>query len=114
MIVCLISVFFYSITATPNSDLPLSSNPFGINDFDSLNVSFIGNWPYGPSFTVSYDEVRQHIFLGSGCGVFILNAVDPSQPIRVSEAVRARDLIFEIVLVQRESDKTGVGFKVEN
>ncbi|MEO0246217.1 MAG: hypothetical protein ABIM82_07725, partial [candidate division WOR-3 bacterium] len=30
--------------------------------FDSLNVHFIGNWPFGPSYAVTFDPLRNLIF----------------------------------------------------
>ncbi|MEO0227929.1 MAG: T9SS type A sorting domain-containing protein [candidate division WOR-3 bacterium] len=52
--------------------------------FDSLNVHFVGNWPFGYSCAVAYDSLRDLCYLGSGGGVFILDISDPSNPIEVS------------------------------
>ncbi|MEO0076934.1 MAG: hypothetical protein ABIK19_04655, partial [candidate division WOR-3 bacterium] len=67
---------------------------FGDNrQFDSLNCRFVGNWPFGPSYTVAYDQTRNLCFLGSGGGVYILNVSNPSNPIKVSEAIHTRSFV---------------------
>ena len=45
--------------------------------FDSLNIRFIGNWPFNVSATVYYDDVNGIAFLGSGGGVYLINASNP-------------------------------------
>lgn len=40
---------------------------------DSLNVRFVGNWPFGPSNAVAVDTARSIAFCGSGGGVYILD-----------------------------------------
>ncbi|MEO0270009.1 MAG: hypothetical protein ABIM85_06445 [candidate division WOR-3 bacterium] len=61
--------------------------------FDSLNVRFIGNWPFGPSYAVSFDPSRNLVFLGSGGGVYILNVSNPSNPQKVSEKIHTRGFV---------------------
>ena len=53
--------------------------------YDSLNVRFVGNWPFGPSYAVAVDEERELVYLGSGGGVYILDVSDPGSPEKVSE-----------------------------
>ncbi|MGQ9701050.1 MAG: LVIVD repeat-containing protein, partial [bacterium] len=62
--------------------------------FDSLNVRFIGNWPFGPSYAVAYDSARGLAFCGSGGGVYILNVSNPSNPVKVSEAIHTRGFVY--------------------
>lgn len=40
---------------------------------DSLNVRFVGNWPFGKSYAVAIDSARNLAFCGSGGGVYILD-----------------------------------------
>ena len=59
--------------------------------FDSLNVRFVGNWPFGPSYAVAYDSARSLVFCGSGGGVYILDVQDPS-PVKISD-IRTRGIV---------------------
>ena len=61
---------------------------------DSLNVRFVGNWPFGLSYAVAYDSLRSLAFCGSGGGVYILNVSDPSSPVKVSEGIHTRSLVY--------------------
>ncbi|NPV14859.1 T9SS type A sorting domain-containing protein [candidate division WOR-3 bacterium] len=54
---------------------------------DSLNVRLIGNWPFGPSQAATCDSARNLVFCGSGGGVYVLDVSNPSQPVKVSEAI---------------------------
>ena len=71
----------------------LSLQTDGKARFDSLNVRFVGNWPFGPSFAVVYDSTRRLAFLGSGGGVYILDLSAPANPMKVSDAIRTRGLV---------------------
>lgn len=57
--------------------------------FDSLNVSFVGNWPFGPSYAVAYDTARSLVFCSSGGGIYVFDASQPSDPVIIGE-MRAR------------------------
>jgi hypothetical protein len=61
--------------------------------FDSSNVQFIGNWPFGASFVSEYDPVRKFSFLSSGGGVYVLNCSNPSSPELISENIHTRGFI---------------------
>ena len=61
--------------------------------FDSLNVRFVGNWPFGPSYAVAHDSARSLVFLGSGGGVYTLDASDPTNPVKLSEGIRTRGVV---------------------
>ena len=63
------------------------------SSFDSLNVRFVGNWPFGLPFAVAYDNVRNLAFAGSGGGVYILDVSVPSNPIKISEAIYTRGVV---------------------
>lgn len=57
---------------------------------DSTNVSFVGNWPFGPTDAVQSDLQRNLVFCGSGGGVFIYDVSDPESPVKVSEQIHTR------------------------
>ncbi len=37
---------------------------------ESLNVRWVGAWPFGPAYAVAGDSARDLVFLGSGGGVY--------------------------------------------
>ncbi len=49
----------------------LSREEVSSERFDSSNVRFVGNWPFGPSYAVEVDSTRELVFCGSGGGVYI-------------------------------------------
>ena len=55
-------------------------NPFQTDDF---NVRFLGNWPFGPSYAVALNG--NHVYLGSGGGIYVLNISNPAVPIKIAE-----------------------------
>jgi hypothetical protein len=61
-------------------------------EFDSLNVSYLGSWGFGQSFTISCNEAGSIVFVGSGAGVTILDVTIPSSPVKLSE-ISARGLV---------------------
>ncbi|MBT3755149.1 MAG: T9SS type A sorting domain-containing protein [Candidatus Cloacimonetes bacterium] len=61
-------------------------------DYDSTNVSFEGNWPFGYSYSISSNEELDLVFVGSGGGVLVTDVSDPENPVIISE-VRARSLV---------------------
>jgi hypothetical protein len=67
------------------------------DDFDSLNVSFLGNWPFADSRAIAYDNSRQLAFLGSGGGIYILDISTPVNPIKVSEKIHTRGYVVNLV-----------------
>lgn len=69
-------------------------NPEPLSGFDSLNTRFISNWPFGPSFAVSFDSLRNLAFCGSGGGVYILDVSSPSNPQKVSEGIHTRSIVY--------------------
>ena len=61
--------------------------------FQSMNVDFIGNWPFGSAYAIACDSARHIAFCGSGGGVFILDATDPSNPQIISDRVRTMGIV---------------------
>ncbi len=61
---------------------------------DSLNCREIGAWPFGPSYAVALDPARNLAFLSSGGGVYILNVSDPSSPVKVSDAIHTKGVVY--------------------
>ena len=57
---------------------------------DSLNVRFIGNWPFGDAWAVAIDSARNLTYLGAGGGVYILSVADPANPLKISEKIHTR------------------------
>jgi len=60
--------------------------------FDSLNMTFVGNWPFGSTSCVAIDSTRNVVFLGSGGGIIVLNVQDPSNPQKIGE-IRTRSYV---------------------
>jgi len=54
---------------------------------NSLSISLVGNWPFGPSHSVQSDLQRNLVFCGSGGGVFIYDVSNPDTPVKVSEQI---------------------------
>ncbi len=67
-------------------------NPDRLLDWDSLDMQFIGNWPYGVSYSLEYAGYDDVFIVGSGGAAIFLDAADPSNPVEVA-AVRSRSLI---------------------
>ena len=61
-------------------------------DWDSLNMQFTGNWPFGQPLCVHSSPGGDTVFFGSGAGMIIVDASDPYNPVQLSE-VRARALV---------------------
>jgi len=67
-------------------------NPNRELDYDSLNMTYKGNWPFGQSFSLSYSGNGNIFLVGSGAGVIVLDASDPANPVEITQ-VRARALV---------------------
>ena len=68
----------------PGNPVAEPSNPFNAvidNRADSLNVRFVGNWPFGACWGVELDSTREIGFLGSGGGVYIIDVSNPEDPV---------------------------------
>ena len=64
---------------------------------DSLNVRFVGNWPFGSCSVIAYDSMRNHIFCGSGGGVFVLDVTNSDNPYELSESIHTRGVVKGLV-----------------
>ncbi len=64
-----------------------------VTNFDSLNCRFVGSWPFGPSYAVSYDSIRNLAFCSSAYGVYIFDSSNPSSPRKISEAIRLKGIV---------------------
>ncbi|MEO0126520.1 MAG: hypothetical protein ABIL44_02070 [candidate division WOR-3 bacterium] len=62
-------------------------------NFDSLNVHFIGNWPFGPSWAVCCDTLRDITFLGMGGCVCILDVSTLPNVILLNDSIRTRGFV---------------------
>jgi hypothetical protein len=69
---------------------------FASSQFDSLNVKFLGDWPFGHSHAVAIDTLRDLVFCGSGGGVYILSTIIPSNPIRISDSIQTRGFVEKL------------------
>ena len=61
--------------------------------FDSLNVQFVGNWPFAGSRAVAHDRARDLVFCSSGGGVYIFEVTNPAQPTKLSEKIHTRGFV---------------------
>jgi hypothetical protein len=69
---------------------------------DSLNIRFVGNWPFGNCQAVAYDSLRNIAFLGSGGAVYVLDVTDPMNPLTISERLRSRGFVRQLHLDQEK------------
>ncbi len=63
--------------------------------YDSLDMKFVGNLPFGPSFAAEIDSARNLVFCGSGGGVYLLDISDPSNPVKLSD-IRTRGVVEKL------------------
>jgi len=67
-----------------------------INSFDSLNVRFLGDWAFGPSWTICCDSLRHLAFLATGGRVCILDVSNPTNIRLLSDTISTRGFIEDI------------------
>lgn len=72
------------------------SSDFPITQPDSLNLSFVGNWPFGFAYSIICDPSRDLVFVGSGGGVYIIDVSDPSHPTKISEGIHTPGKIYRL------------------
>lgn len=67
--------------------------------YDSLNVSFVGNWPFAAPKDSEIDSLRNLAFCSSGGGVFVVDISDMSSVVKISDTIRStygiNDLFYE-------------------
>jgi len=104
------------IRATFSLARPFATNEPNRSEFDSLNVRFVSNWPFGPSNAVAYDSVKNIAYCSSGGGIYIVDITNPSLPCKISDAIRVRgeieDIFFERY-TQRLYIVDGYGYDLE-
>jgi hypothetical protein len=83
-------MLFASLMANLNTDPINHSEETRGGWGDSINVRYVGNWPFGGTRQVAYDSVRKLGFCASGGGVYILDISDPSNPVKLSEDIHSR------------------------
>jgi len=64
----------------------------GEEGYDSLKMSFQGNWPFGDPNNIISSITGDTVFIASGGAVMIMDITDPSAPQLISD-VRARALV---------------------
>ncbi|MBN2173761.1 MAG: T9SS type A sorting domain-containing protein [Bacteroidales bacterium] len=74
-----------TLIQTLNSDME-------IDEYDSLNLFYVGSWSLGQSFGIGSSPTGDTLFIGAGAGVIILDVTDPYNPAKLSE-IHARALI---------------------
>jgi hypothetical protein len=111
----MILLLFSPLTADPYFE---PANPFEGSHcmwFDSLNVRFVGNWPFGSCQSITGDSTRHIGFCGSGGGVYILLISVPSNPILLSEGIHTRGNVIDLYYdesPQRLYTASGYGFEI--
>lgn len=95
IIISLLSLFF---TANASSIVSIANQD---SWFDSLNVRFVGNWPFGRlARGVATDSNRDLMFLGSSGGVYILDITDPQLPVKISEQIHTRGIVEDLCYME--------------
>jgi len=72
--------------------IPISNKKLTAIDFDSLNASFKGNFPFTESYALAMSDAGDLAFVGSGGGIFVTDISDPQNLIVLSE-IRTRSLV---------------------
>lgn len=61
-------------------------------NYDSLNMTFLGNWPLGVSYSLIYSGAGNIFMLGTGGGVMVIDATNPANPQTIS-VIKSRSLV---------------------
>src|SRR5512136_1439781 len=56
---------------------------------DSLNCRLVGSWSFAPALAVAQDSTRDLAFCSSGSRVLVLDVSDSSNPVSLSDEIRA-------------------------
>ncbi len=87
------------ICGNPMPGSVLTDNPWP----ESLDMRFVGNWPFGEPYAVTVDTARALAFCGSGAGVMAIDIADPASPTLRSDAIRCRDLVKQLAYNHADS-----------
>src|SRR5512139_577061 len=75
--------------STPQvADLPL----------DSTGLEPAGSWPFAEGTTIVMDSARHLVCTASGCGVFLIDVSDPTQPVVLSDRIRCQSQVWNMWL----------------
>lgn len=92
----ILSLFFFMLSFSLNAN---QANYHGLESesqfFDSLNVRFVGDWPFARARLVECDTARDLIFLSSGAGIYVLDISNPNNPVKISEKLHSRKFISD-------------------
>jgi hypothetical protein len=61
-------------------------------NYDSLDMAFMGNWPFGASYFLGYAGFANVFMVGSGGAVIFVDAADPYSPEEIA-LVKSRSLV---------------------
>ncbi len=67
-------------------------NPGRQLNYDSLDMTFMGNWPFGASYFLGYAGFDNVFMVGSGGAVLFVDAADPYEPEEIA-LVKSRSLV---------------------
>ncbi len=76
----------------------ISMKDFRTTKFDSSNVSFVGNWPFGLCWELTYGKINSvpYVFQSSGGAVITLDVSDSLNPVEVSEKMYTKGLVEQL------------------
>ncbi len=94
--VFIIAILIFNLLTTETKSQEKFTNSQSQTIFDSSKVQFVGNFPFGPSYAVEYDSIRNILFAGSGGGVYIVDVSNPSNPQKLSEGIHTRGVVRNI------------------
>lgn len=61
-------------------------------NYDSLNMSFLGNWSMGVSYSLAYSGLGNIFLIGTGGAVMVIDAANPANPQQIS-VIHSRSLV---------------------
>ncbi len=82
--------------ATPRWGPPVPLKPPEPQAFDSLNMRFVGHWPFGRPQTLTFDTDTRLLLIGMGGGVWILHLDNPMNPSLLS-TIATRGQIHQLL-----------------
>jgi len=93
-----IHLFLFKLTIADNYHNPVRCQEvLQGKELDSLNARFVGSWPFGESWALALDSVRNIAFLGSGGGVLAIDITNPSSLRKLGE-IRRSGKVAQIAL----------------